>query len=447
MRILTRYIIFEHIGPFFLGIASIVFLFLLNIVFRDLGRLLGKGLSFWTILKFFGLNLAWILALAIPMAVLIATLMAFGRLSSDREIDAMKASGVSIRQLVQPIFIGAILLMITMMVFNNTILPDFNYQVKKMYFEISKSRPTISLEPNVFYDEILNYTIYVQKVNPKKGALEKIFIRDGSDPQFNKTIVADRGTLLFSKARQRIIFTLYDGEIHEVEKQHLEKYRRMKFKKQIISISLSDGQTHPFRQRGDREKSTRMLLNDIAEEKKKLHEREMYVRRLISQDFRSLFPAESFPEEIKRENNASLIPPSHQGRPTWMLSQLEGEMAVIQAYKRSIASLWVEVHKKYSIPVACLVFVLVGAPLGILVRQSGFTVAGWVSIGFFLIYWTFLIGGEQLADRLLVHPAVAMWSPNVIVGVLGIFLYYRTLKESTLLPSWRLTKIQKKRSL
>jgi len=447
MRILTRYIIFEHIVPFFLGIGSIVFLFLLNIVFRDLGRLLGKGLSFWTILQFFVLNLAWILALAIPMAVLIATLMAFGRLASDREIDAMKASGISIHQLVQPILIGAILLMIAMMIFNNTILPDFNYKLKKMYFEISRTRPTISLEPNVFYDEIPNYTIYVQKVRPKKGELEKIFIRDGSDPRFNKTIVADRGTLLFSKAHQRIVFTLYDGEIHEVEKQHLEKYRRMKFKKQMISILVSDGQSHPFRQRGDREKSTRMLLDDIVANKKRLYEREMYVRQIISQDFSSLFPSEYLSETMGRDKNASSIPPPHQDRPGWMLSQLEGEMAVIQAYKRAIASLWVEVHKKYSIPVACLVFVLVGAPLGILVRQSGFTVAGWVSIVFFLIYWTFLIGGEQLADRLLVNPALAMWAPNGIVGILGMFLYYRTLKEATLFPSWRWTKSKKNHSL
>lgn len=446
MRILTRYIIFEHIGPFFLGIASIVFLFLLNIVFRDLGRLLGKGLSFWTIVKFFGLNLAWILALAIPMAVLISTLMAFGRLSSDREIDAMKASGVSIHQLVRPIFIGAILLMIGMMIFNNTILPEFNYQVKKLYFEISKTRPTISLEPNVFYDEIPNYTIYVQKINSKKGKLEKIFIRDSSDPQFNKTIVADRGTLVFSRARQRIVFTLYNGEIHEVEKQHLEKYRRMKFKKQMISISLSDAQSHPFRQRGDREKTTRMLLDDIAEDKKRLYERERYVRQMIAQDLGSLFPSQYLPEEMRDATRASLSS-SYQDRPGWMISQLEGEMAVIHAYKRAIASLWVENHKKYSIPVACLVFVLVGAPLGILVRQSGFTVAGWVSIVFFLIYWTFLIGGEQLADRLMIHPAVAMWSPNIIVGILGLFLYYRTLKESTLFPSWRLTKLQKNKAL
>lgn len=446
MRILTRYIIFEHIGPFFLGIASIVFLFLLNIVFRDLGRLLGKGLSFWTIVKFFGLNLAWILALAIPMAVLISTLMAFGRLSSDREIDAMKASGVSIHQLVRPIFIGAFLLMIGMMIFNNTILPEFNYQVKKLYFEISKTRPTISLEPNVFYDEIPNYTIYVQKINSKKGKLEKIFIRDSSDPQFNKTIVADRGTLVFSKARQRIVFTLYNGEIHEVEKQHLEKYRRMKFKKQMISISLSDAQSHPFRQRGDREKTTRMLLDDIAEDKKRLYERETYVRQMIAQDLGSLFPSQYLPEEMRDATRASLSS-SYQDRPGWMISQLEGEMAVIHAYKRAIASLWVEIHKKYSIPVACLVFVLVGAPLGILVRQSGFTVAGWVSIVFFLIYWTFLIGGEQLADRLMIHPAVAMWSPNIIVGILGLFLYYRTLKESTLFPSWRLTKLQKNKAL
>ena len=110
VSIITRYVLREHVGPFLFGIVTIVFVFMLNIVFRDFGRLLGKGLPVGVIIKFFGYNMAWIVALAIPMSVLVATLIAFGRLSSDYEITALKASGVHFYRLITPVLIIAWLL-------------------------------------------------------------------------------------------------------------------------------------------------------------------------------------------------------------------------------------------------------------------------------------------------------------------------------------------------
>ena len=443
MKILTKYILREHVGPFIFSIAAIVFVFLLNVVFRDLGRILGKGLPVRVIFEFFGLNLAWILALAIPMSVLIATLMAFGRLASDREIDAMKAGSIPIQKLLSPVFGVAVLLAVFMILFNNTILPEFNHRVKLLYHDISRTKPMLSLDPNVFYDDIPNYSILVQKIDQKKNQIKDVIINDTSDPKYDKTVVAERGSFEFKKQDERIIFTLFDGEVHEIDKQNIEQYRRMKFEKQSIYISVPDMflEHSSFQQRGDREKNTRMLLDDIQQNKKALKERDEHVCNIVKLDLRTLLPKEYF-IQFNDLNGGNLFSFQQNAalRIQKNLDKIEGEASLITSYRRSMNSLWVEVHKKYSIPFACLVFVLIGAPLGILVRQSGFAAAGWLSITFFLIYWAFLIGGEQLADRIILSPLVAMWSPNVFIGAIGIFLYLRTLKEATIFPWSRVSR-------
>ena len=446
MKILTKYVLEEHAGPFFFGMAAIAFIFLLNTVFRDLGRILGKGLPVMVIIKFFGLNFAWILALAIPMAVLIATLMAFGRLSSDREIDAIKASAVPVHRLVFPVFIAATILALFMVYFNNSILPDFNHELREMYYDISRTKPMMSLDPNVFNKDIPNYSILVQKIDQKNDALEHIFINDTSDPQYNKTIVAERGHVAFLKQQERIIFTLYNGEVHEAETKNIEQYRRVFFKKQVISISVPEMfmERSTDNNRGDREKSAKMLMKDIRQDQNILRERESYIRKIAGWDVKELFPGEYsalFPGPKEKGSRTNFQ--NAEMRIQRMADQTEGISAELGVSRRSINTLLVEVHKKYSIPMACLVFVLIGAPLGILSRQSGFATAGWLSIVFFLIYWAFLIGGEQLADRGILGPVPAMWSANVVGGVIGLFLFVRTIRESTLFPWSRMSPLIK----
>jgi lipopolysaccharide export system permease protein len=445
MRILTRYVLEEHAGPFFFGMAAIAFVFLLNTVFRDLGRILGKGLPLIVILKFFGLNFAWILALAIPMAVLIATLMAFGRLSSDREIDAIKASAIPIQRLIFPVFGAAAILVLFMIYFNNHILPDFNHKLRQMYYDISRTKPMMSLDPNVFNKDIPNYTILVQEIDQRKNSLKGVFINDTSDPQYNKTIIAERGNVDFIKEQERIIFTLYNGEVHEVESKNLERYRKVRFEKQAITISVPEMflESSNDQNRGDREKSAKMLMNDIHQDQGVLRERESNLRRIVKWDLMELFPAEFTANfSAQNENKAYSYYQKAELRVQRLVDQNEGIASEIGLSRSSINSLLVEVHKKYSIPFACLVFVLIGAPLGILVRQSGFATAGWLSIVFFLIYWAFLIGGEQLADRRILGPVLAMWAADLVVGLSGVFLLIRTLREATLFPSARLSPIK-----
>ena len=447
MSVITRYILKEHAGPFVFSLVTIVFVFLLNLIFRDLGRLLGKGLPAGVVLEFFFLNLAWILALAIPMAVLVSTLMAFGRLSSDSEIAALKASGVHIYRLLGPALLMTLLLAVGMERFNNCVLPDFNHRVRLLTSAISRKRPTLTLEAHVFFDEIPNYSLLVREIEDEGNLLRGVIINDYSDARYSKTIIADRGQLSFSQEQERMVFTLFDGEVHEVDREDLDNYRRMQFERHVFSVSVPNMvlKRSESQHRGDREKSARMMRTDIDRNLEALGQREDRIRDVVSRDMELHFPEALWNPDSENlaegtDTRERISGTEAVSRVRQVFQQVQGEVRVMRGYRRSMSALWVEIHKKYSIPVACIVFVLVGAPLGIMARQGGLAFGGGMSLVFFLIYWAFLIGGEQLADRQLIGPAVAMWSPNVVVGIGGVYLVIHSVREATFIPwdRWRL---------
>jgi len=439
MMIITRYIIKEHVGPFFLGLATITFAFLLNIVFRELGKLLGKGLPTTVILEFFVLNMAWILALAIPMAVLISTLMAFGRLSADNEIAALKASGVHLYRLIAPILILAALLAAGMERFNNCVLPDVNHRTRLLTRDISRKRPTLKLEPNVFFNEIDNYSVLVKEIK-KDDLLISILINDQSDSRFNRTIIAEKGRLTFSENPEGLKFTLLNGEIHSVEKAHLENYQREMFQKREMWIDVSNMvlKRQESEHRGDREKSADMMRQDIKNNMDVITDRKDRTRQSVRSHLADVFPnlvlSDSSRQHSPSPGYKRTTTQTPKRRINKIQQQIESNFITIEQTKRSNSQLSVEIEKKYSIPVACIVFILIGAPLGIMARQGGLALAGGLSLVFFLVYWTFLIGGEQLADRRIIGPVAAMWAPNILVGLAGLYLVIHSVREITFIP-------------
>ncbi len=443
MFIISRYILREHVAPFLFGLITIVFLFLLNVVFRDLGRLLGKGIPSGVVFEFFGLNLAWIVALAIPMAVLVATLMAFGRFSSDNEIVALKASGVHLYRLITPVLIVAVFLTIGMERFHNSILPEFNHRYRLLFSDISKKRPTLTLEENVFFDEIPNYSLLVHELIEEgdENILKGIMINDYSDSEYSQTVIAESGQLAFSEEREEMIFTLFNVEIHSVELDDLENYRVVKSKQWVLSVPVSNMvlERSQSEHRGDREKSATMMREDIAEILERIDQREDHIRRIVRLDLNELFidgiwsgETTKRGETAVKEGNPSIEALNRRVRN--ISQRIRAELGFIEGLKRSVLSKQVEIQKKYSIPVACIVFVLIGAPLGIMARQGGMAVGGGLSLLFFVIYWIFIIAGEQLADRGYISPFIAMWIANILVGMGGIYLVVKSVRESTFIP-------------
>lgn len=450
MKTLTWYTIKEHIGPFFFALFTITFVFILNAVFRDLGKLLSKGVSLSIILRFFGLNLAWIIALAVPMAVLVASLMAFGRMSADHEITAIKAGGINFYRLISPILFLALLLAFGLERFNNIVLPEFNHQYRLLYRDISRKQPTLTLEEGIFNYINDEYSLLARKIDTRQNTMADVIINDISQSDQARTIIAKRGKIYFSEVQEKLVFELYDGEIHEIDYKRPENYRRATFERQSLTITIPNMnlQHRDSAHRGNREKSVGMLMDDIHRERTSIRNRYQRICTMAMNELRAVLPdtialtadsgraARSPARGFSRDNPGKRV--------SAVQRQIENELKIINSTRKGTGSLLVEVHKKYAIPVTCIVFVLIGAPLGIMARQGGLAVGGGLSIVFFIIYWVFLIGGEQLADRQRLSPAVAMWLPNVLMFILGIYLMRRAVTERASLHLDKLAALFKK---
>ena len=469
MFLLARYTIREHIGPFLFSLAVIMFVFVTKFIVQYIGKIFGKGLSIGTIIEFIYLNLAWMLALAVPMSVLVAALMAFGRLSSDNEITILKTSGISIYKIIRPALIATIFLTIFMFWFTDKVLPEYNHKARLLFSSISRKKPTLQLEEGI-YMNLGKYSILVEDVERSLGEevidksniidpeyvddradrLKDITIFDRSSSDLQRTIIAATGRLVFDKVRESLVFTLYNGEIHEINTKDYSEYRRLQFTRNVFYIPAPDlvFKRDEDEWRGDREMNIKMMKAEVAKYRNSISN-EM---KKIRQDMTVYYPA---PDSIKtwlaREtDNDPVTEISLSNMQSSRTKALRKTQAVIQRlkssdknidfYRRQIYKYEVEIHKKFAIPFASIVFILIGAPLGIKAKKGSLGVGVTFSIGFFLLYWVFLIGGEELADRQLISPFLAMWMANIIVGSFGIYLTYRVVKETTFIRWEKLPK-------
>jgi lipopolysaccharide export system permease protein len=415
---------------------------------------LSRGLGAGIVAEFFFLNMAWILALAVPMAVLIATLMAFGRLSGDGEITAMKAGGVSILNIMTPVFFASVALAIFLVWFNNNVLPDANYRTKLLASDIFRKRPTLNIEPGVMYNEIEDYSIIVQELEARGDTsyVRQISIEDNSDPNTSTFIRAKRGKIFLEQSTGTLYLMLYEGYMHELDLEEMRQYNTVNFPRQIVSISVPDMVMTRTEEgyRGDREKSSEMMMAEVNVNYVDIEERRERAGQLIRGYFEKYLPEQTAEDSAQTAmmNTDEFLGSKKMYKAERVRSdnirlknQVKSELSSLKSLDKENWRLLVEVHKKYSIPVACIVFVLVGAPLGIMARRGGLAVAGAIGFAFFLLYWSSLIGGEELADNQIITPFWAMWSANILCGIGGIYLIYHSIHEATFINWERLNAI------
>ncbi|MGH1365680.1 MAG: LptF/LptG family permease [Calditrichia bacterium] len=470
MKIITRYIVKDLAWPFFFSLAVIMFVFITKFILQYIGKIFGKGLPVMVIFEFIYLNLAWMMALAVPMAVLIASLMAYGRLSADNEITIFRASGINLYRIIAPALLAGTMLTIAMVIYNDVVLPEFNHQARLLMRSITRKKPTFSLEEGLYLKRE-NLNILVEKIRradeereqsesdllspnaefTTADKLEEITIFDFNNrTQFQRTIIADYGYLVFDKERAQMLFNLFDGEIHEVSTRDYSEYRRILFDKTVIYMEASDQILTEIQegQRGDREMTISMMQETINQKRQAVDEEQEKLSNasktyLIEPDIiaKRLSDSTYSARDLSLITNASRTAMSKASRKAQNSLQMLTTAMNNQAYfGKQISKYQVEIYKKYSIPFACIVFVLVGAPLGIRARKGSLGVSVTFSIAFFLVYWICLIGGEDLADRQIVHPMLAMWFPNILVGFLGLWLTYKTVHETSFINWNRLPK-------
>ena len=404
MLLISRYIIKELILPFIYSLMIIVLMLFINFFLRAIDRFLGKGLNVLTIFEYLFLNLAWIIALAVPMAVLIATLMAFGRMSEDNEINAMRASGISFTSILKPALIFGTIVCLSLTYFNNYVLPEMNFYARLLQGDIHKKRPGLEIEPGHFINTLPDYSMIIKKDN--NGLMEDVRIFSKENQEIQTSIYSSTGEL--EMLDDGIVLMLYDGEIHELD--------------------LNDYKTVP------------MMISKKANYKERSGRVKSRIGRAFNKVIGDSLVPESLDDALVEMNNYRSeildnedLTSAEQRRQDRKLKSLERQMnneyRLIQNYQKSQNKYAVEIHKKFSLPIACILFVLVGAPLGTLTRKGGFIVAISMGFGFFLIYYIFLIGGEELADRNRVTPLVGMWTPNVLLLITGIYLTLNTVRD------------------
>ncbi|MFQ5607208.1 MAG: LptF/LptG family permease [Candidatus Zixiibacteriota bacterium] len=439
MNLLSRYILKEHIAPFSFAFFIITFVLILETLPRLVDMVVGKSVSMLVVLELMVLNLAWMLALSVPMATLVATLTAFGRMTADFEIRAIRASGVNLARVLLPLLAAALTMTFLMVQFNDRILPGINHKARVLMGDIRSMRPTLIFRPGLFVDDIRGYLILLDRVNHATSEVAGVRINDIRNPESPVMIIADHGLMEFVDRGNTIKFTLYDGEIHEMNMVDREDYRRITFGKQVFHVTDigSELQRTETTHKTDREMNIDEMEVYVATLKKSAQPYQKRARKLVATEIHRLLStiqADSAGADSATvatlDDSTALLALAADIRA--IDRQLDRSVLQIREQQKLVNKYEIEIYKKFSIPFACVAFMLFGAPLGILTRRGGAGYSISISLGLFVVYWAFLIGGESLADRGVADPFWAMWGANILISVVGGYLFYMVHTEKQL---------------
>ena len=361
MRILDRYIFREILTPFFLSIAALTLVLFLQKMFRLAELVVSKGVTASSTAKLFAYIMPSFLVLTIPMSFLVGTLTAFTQLCSDSEVTAMKASRISLYNMIRPVMLFAVLAFMVTAFTSLIVVPAANHALKVHLFNMVKSRAMVGIEPGVFSSTFDGMVIYVDKMESLDN-MEGIFISDERSAKEPYAIVARSGRLIANPASLNVTLAMNQGAVLALPRDE-QSYSTMDFDSGNLYLDIS----HALVQRGPSDTD----FNEIGS--------------------RELF------QELKRARA--------EGKPT---IDIESEL-----------------HKRLSIPFACILFGLIGAPLGIRRSRSGKSAGVSVALLVFLIYYMVLAAGTNLSDTGKLSPAIAYWLPNVLMTVAAGMLVYK----------------------
>ncbi len=431
MKIIDRYILKAHIGPFLFAFVTILFVLILQFFATFADRFMGKGISFTDIFELIVLQSAWMVGLAAPMAVLVAVVMAFGSLTTTSEMTVFRATGISLYRLMIPVLLAGLLLSLCIERFNNVVLPKSNYYAKSMMVDIARSKPLFGLTENAFSTLLDGYSIFVRKSDDDSKELMGIVIYDATRHGYTTMVTAEKGTVDFTADYQYLVMTLFNGEIHQVGQPDHKNYRNMSFlKHRFVFESSGFGFSRSSENRmrsGDTELSAKELLVIGDEFKKRISASEKIINSPLETVGQRIAESRSGSAEkrvrvVKSPGKAGASAAAYVDR---QLLQLDGELKSIEANRNMYNRYMAAYHKKYALSLACFVFVLVGAPLGVLARRGGFGVGAGISLLFFVLYWMLMISGEKIAERGILDPMISMWLANAVMAAVGIALMVR----------------------
>ena len=452
---LLRNFLWLFIATFFIAI----FILLMQFMWMHVTDLVGKGIGVSVLAEFFLYATASVVPLALPLAILLSSLICFGNLAEQVELTAMKAAGISLFRIMRPLAIAVTFLSIGAFFFSNNVLPKSQTKLWALIFSLRQKSPELEIPVGEFYDEISGFHIFVHS-KTRDGALLRIMIYDYSDGFENaKVMVADTGRLASSADRHYLILNLINGETFENLNKKQQRatgttksipYRRETFSKKRILIDFStdfNRLDESVLQDQHVSKDVVQLIQSIDSVRVVSRERSREQSdKLISERY---FNRESvnnvqLPEKLSDEQrtlynwdslwaslNVNQQKQAHERACTYR-DQIDYQAIILDDSNRYIRKHEIELYRKFTLAFACLIFFFIGAPLGTIIRKGGLGAPVIISVILFIIYYIIDNTGYKMAREALWPCWAGMWLSSFVLLPVGIFLTYKAATDSPL---------------
>jgi lipopolysaccharide export system permease protein len=468
MKKLHLYIIKSFLGPFFMTFFIVVFVLLMQFLWKYVDDLVGKGLDMKLLGEMMFYATFGLLPYAFPLAMLLASIMTFGSLGEDYELLAMKSSGISLFRIMKPLMIIAVFITFTAFYFANHILPHTNLRFTTLLWSVKEQRPELVLQQGVFTNEIDGYSIRVGSKDKKTNMLYDLLIYDHTGNQSNESVtVADSGYLRITEDKKIMVLNLYNGVNYSEEsapqarRQHeTYPFRRDNFEEQVIRAKVRG---FDFNRRDESifKNTFRMLKIDQLRYMEDSLGLDYYQRlrnyilqiRFNSPVSRKLHNYTVLHDSLKREFD--LAPDSifnfdeyFNRQDKWVkaeiaqtaLTEARNNVQTLNMYddelynrKKHLNKYTMERHRKFTLSVAVLIFFFIGAPLGAIIRKGGLGMPVVISILLFIAYYIVSMTGEKSAREDIWDMFTGMWFSTLIFLPVGIWLTWKAATDAALM--------------
>lgn len=449
---LDKLIIKSFLGPFLATFFIALFILLMQTVWKYIDDLVGKGLDFWTIGKFVWYMSATLLTLAMPIAILLSSIMTFGNLGESFELVAIKSSGISLLRFMRPLLFIALILCGVTFVFANYLIPVAYLKSTALYNDIVYKKPAFDLKEGVFYTHIPSYAIKVGKKEADGKTIHNVLIYDQTNSLQDNCIVAESGTMQVSADKRFMEFDLQNGFRYQergFSTDTATEYIRLGFKtfKKLFDLSaLQKSNTDEDIYKSNYKMKSIRLLNQSLDSIGRL--KDSLTKKLVTDlnsyvhygNVNDSFWKKAALVKAKPDSLDKLLPDSARlpvyeaalNSASFLRTALQNVSAEIGVKKTDIKFHKLEWHRKFSLSLACLVLFFIGAPLGSIIRKGGLGMPLVVAIVFFLIFHLLNMFGEKFVKEEIASPFGGMWLAIFVLIPVGIFLTYKAMHDSQL---------------
>jgi lipopolysaccharide export system permease protein len=458
MKRLHRMIIKAYLGPLMVTFVIVLFILVMQFLWKYVDDLMGKGLEWYVLVELLTYATASFVPLALPLAILLSSIMTMGSLGENSELVPMRSAGLGLGRILSPLFLTSSALAIGSFFFSNDLLPVANLKFRSLLWDVTEKKPTLNLKPGIFYNGIDGFSIRVQDKDPDTGMLTDVLIYDHRAAfQGNRTVIrAQSGTMRRSTDGHFLVLTLKDGHFYDEHSpaagdKGIYPMMRGSFVEDEVRFDLSGlglrrTDEDLFK---DHYKMMTMGQLQVSEDsllKRMDARREEQVKHLSNglQFFRPTTPSTLPPPPARSWNamQASLTPEMRNGLYDVAmnmvrndLSQIDRGLEELQGRQEQVSRHRIEWHRKPMLAITCIIFFLIGAPLGAIIRKGGMGLPVVFAIVFFLIFHIVSFSMEKLVIAGGIEAWPGMWVASLVLLPIGLFLTWKAATDSPLLDA------------